>query len=87
MYDAGYFLKNCCISRTTWYILLNMVKKSLRETNPYLKDPHKRQADLHRCVISSSAVEGIHVSLRKTKPASPRHKATSRSAGTVKQPR
>ena len=36
-----------------------MKKKSLSDTNPYLKDPEKRQAMIARAVISSSAIEGV----------------------------
>lgn len=36
-----------------------MRKKSLIETNPYLKDPVKRQVGLITFVNSSSAIEGI----------------------------
>lgn len=39
-----------------------MKKKSLKETNPYLKDPLLREELLLRSVTSSSAVEGIHPS-------------------------
>jgi Fic family protein len=35
--------------------------KPLIETNPYLKDPIKRRAAFIKTVISSSAIEGIHV--------------------------
>jgi len=38
-----------------------MKKKPLIETNPYLKDPKKYQASLIKNVITSSAVEGIHI--------------------------
>jgi Fic family protein len=38
-----------------------MKKKSLIETNPYMKDPLKRRAAFIKTVISSSAIEGIHV--------------------------
>jgi hypothetical protein len=37
------------------------MKKSLLETNPYLKDPSKRTEALARNIESSSAIEGIHV--------------------------
>ncbi len=40
-----------------------MKKKSLIETNPYLKDPVKRRAAFIKTVISSSAIEGIHVTV------------------------
>ena len=39
-----------------------MSKKSLKETNPYLKDPLLREELILRSVISSSAVEGIRPS-------------------------
>lgn len=35
------------------------MKKSLVETNPYLKDPAQRKRLLRRSVVSSFAVEGI----------------------------
>lgn len=38
-----------------------MKKKSLKETNPHLKDPKKYEAALIANVITSSAVEGIRV--------------------------
>jgi Fic family protein len=38
------------------------MKKSLIETNPYLKDPELRKKLLRRSAISSSAIEGIYVS-------------------------
>ena len=37
-------------------------KKSLKETNPYLKDPLLREELILRSVISSSAIEGIRPS-------------------------
>lgn len=36
-----------------------MKKKSLLETNPYLKDPQNREAMITRAVLSSSAIEGV----------------------------
>jgi hypothetical protein len=35
------------------------MKKSLLETNPYLKDPELRKRLIRRSVVSSFAVEGI----------------------------
>lgn len=35
------------------------MKKSLLETNPYLKDPAQRKRLIRRSVVSSFAVEGI----------------------------
>ena len=37
------------------------MKKSLLETNPYLKDSAERNKALVRNVVSSSAIEGIRV--------------------------
>lgn len=34
-----------------------MPKKSLKETNPYLKDPEKRKALIYTTVTSSTAIE------------------------------
>jgi hypothetical protein len=34
---------------------------SLIETNPYLQDPEECEAWLTRSVISSSAIEGVHI--------------------------
>lgn len=38
-----------------------MKKKSLKQTNPYLKDPKKYEASLAINVITSSAVEDIRI--------------------------
>ncbi len=38
-----------------------MKKKSLKETNPYLKDPKQYEYALIANVITSSAVEGIRI--------------------------
>jgi hypothetical protein len=42
-----------------------MKKKSLLETNPYLKDPELRKFLIQQCVASSSAIEGVHVTYPK----------------------
>jgi hypothetical protein len=42
------------------------MKKSLLETNPYLKDPAQREKLLRRSLISSFAIEGIYL---KEEPA------------------
>lgn len=39
-----------------WYNK-NMPKKPLIETNPYLRDPEKRQALIYTAVSSSTAIE------------------------------
>jgi hypothetical protein len=36
-----------------------MSKKSLKETNPYLKDPELAKALLYQSVSSSTAIEGV----------------------------
>lgn len=47
-----------------WYTA--SMKKSLIETNPYLKDPEQRKKLLRRSLVSSFAIEGIHL---KEEPA------------------
>ena len=42
-----------------------MPKKSLKETNPYLKDPKLRKALLYQSVSSSTAVEGVLIKYPK----------------------
>jgi len=42
-----------------------MGKKSLLETNPYLKDPELRKFLIERSVASSCAIEGVHVTYPK----------------------
>lgn len=37
------------------------MKRSLLETNPYLKDPAERDKALARNIVSSSAIESIYV--------------------------
>jgi hypothetical protein len=37
------------------------MKKPLLETNPYLKDPEQRKRLLRRSLVSSFAIEGIHL--------------------------
>ena len=53
------------------------MKSSLSATNPYLRDPAKRERAVLKSVASSSAIEGIRVSLKKApngagKPAAPK---------------
>lgn len=40
------------------------MKNKLSDVNPYLRDPVKRRRAMMRSVISSSAVEGIRVTLK-----------------------
>ena len=42
-----------------------MTKNSLLKTNQYLKSPEKLYSALCRSVETSSAIEGIHVSVKK----------------------
>jgi len=42
-----------------------MRKKSLLETNPYLKDPELRKFLIERSVASSTAIEGVHIKIPK----------------------
>jgi len=37
------------------------MKKTLIETNPYLKDPAQRKRLLRRSLVSSFAIEGIYL--------------------------
>ena len=53
------------------------MKSRLSDVNPHLRDPAKRERAVLKSVASSSAIEGIHVSLKKPlngagKPASPK---------------
>jgi hypothetical protein len=46
-----------------------MKKKSLKETNPYLKDPELREALIDISVSSSTAVEGVRTKYPKLSKA------------------
>lgn len=41
------------------------MKNRLSDVNPHLRDPAKRERAVLKSVVSSSAIEGIHVSLKK----------------------
>lgn len=43
-----------------------LMKKSLLDTNPYLKDPSERKRLMRRSLVSSFAIEGIYL---KDEPA------------------
>lgn len=43
----------------------HIIKKSLKETNPYLKDPELGKALLYQSVSSSTAVEGVLIKYPK----------------------
>ncbi|OGO93536.1 MAG: hypothetical protein A3F10_05790 [Coxiella sp. RIFCSPHIGHO2_12_FULL_42_15] len=53
---------------------LGIMRKKLSQTNPYLIDPIRRRALIARSVISSCAVEGIHVDLKSNFIEIPRRK-------------
>jgi hypothetical protein len=55
-----------------------MSKKSLLETNPFLKDPEKRQKIVETVVTSSSSIEGVHAAAERALYGRAR---TRRSAG------
>lgn len=42
------------------------MKNRLSDANPYLRDPVKRERAVLKSVASSSAIEGIHVTLKKS---------------------
>lgn len=42
-----------------------MANKPLVKTNPYLKNPAKRQAFFYVTVSSSTAIEGVHAAVAK----------------------
>ncbi len=42
-----------------------MSKKSLLETNPYLKNPKVRKQIIETVTVSSSAIEGVHAPAQK----------------------
>ena len=46
--------------------IIEFVGSKLSDVNPYLRDPVKRERALLKSVASSSAIEGIRVSFRKT---------------------
>jgi hypothetical protein len=53
-----------------------MKKKSLKETNPYLRDPELREALINLSVSSSTAVEGVRTKYPKlSKPLEKKLKA------------
>jgi hypothetical protein len=54
-----------------------MQTKSLKETNPYLKNPATREKGLWSSVSSSSAIEGVHVT---------REKVTGTTVTSARQP-
>lgn len=45
-----------------------MSKKPLIKTNPYLKDPKRRQAMLRLAVLSSTAIEGVRLTADDLRP-------------------
>jgi hypothetical protein len=41
-----------------------MSAKSLLESNPYLADPKLRAKMIHASVVTSTAIEGVHIKMR-----------------------
>jgi hypothetical protein len=53
----------------TWlaiYAMIEQMKKSLLETNPYLLDPAEREKLFYVSVCSSTAIEGVKVTFPPT---------------------
>ena len=42
-----------------------MRKNSLLKTNPYLKNPAERRRLIYKSVVTSTAIEGVHVPSKK----------------------
>lgn len=63
--------RNLCYSR-------GIVKKPLVQTNPFLRNPAKRRALIQRTVLTSTAIEGIH--LTEADLQQPKTKITPRKA-------
>jgi len=42
-----------------------MSKKSLLETNPFLKDPEMRRQIVETVTLSSSSIEGVHAAAKQ----------------------
>ena len=51
--------------RSAIMLKLTMKKKSLIETNPYLKDPELRAALIERSVATFTAIEGVRIKIPK----------------------
>lgn len=43
------------------------MKKLIKDTNPYLKDPKERQARILKSALASAKLEGINISEEKAK--------------------
>nr|MBI3612649.1 hypothetical protein [Nitrospirota bacterium] len=54
------------------------MKKSLAQTNPFLRNPAKRRALIQRTVLTSTAIEGVH--LTEADLQQPKAKITPRRA-------
>jgi hypothetical protein len=55
-------------------------RRTLLETNPYLKHPVAREAALIRTVESSTAIEGVFINLAKAQGDARKKRATARTA-------
>jgi hypothetical protein len=52
-----------------------MPKNALIKTNPYLKNAAERDASITASVVTSSAIEGVHLKPKKTRISSQRRPA------------
>ena len=57
-----------------------MSKKSLLETNPFLKDPEMRMQIIETVTVSSSSVEGVHAAAKQAMKNVTKTKMTSSAA-------
>ncbi len=61
-----------------------MRKRSLLETNPFLKDPETRKQIVETVTVSSSAIEGVHAAAKQAMKNVAKHKtAFSAAQGCV----
>ena len=57
-----------------------MSKKSLLETNPYLKDPETRKQIVETVTVSSSAIEGVQAAAEQAMKNISKHKTAFSAA-------
>lgn len=57
-----------------------MSKKSLLETNPFLKDPKTRMQIIETVTVSSSSVEGVHAAAKQAMKNVAKHKTAFSAA-------
>ncbi len=67
-----------------------MIKRSLIQTNPYLRDPDKRRAMFYMTVCTSTGVEGVHLTsteIEKDSPQTTRFISVRATAVSSRSPR